>query len=107
MRPGGMGGGMGPGGGMGGPGGMRRPSGDIGQFLERFPAFQVAELKKDEPLILSVSKTSDPAKAIAITVLAGVEPILATPSNQSRAMMLGTWNLDGGGGMMGGGMGNP
>lgn len=105
-------GGMRPGGpGMGGPGGpgggMRRGGGDLGQMLERMPALQLAELKKDEPLILSVSKTSDPAKAIAITVLAGVEPILATPSSGSRAMMLGTWNLDGGGGMMGGGMGTP
>jgi hypothetical protein len=86
---------------------MRRPNGDIGQMLERFPAFQLTDLKKDEPLILSVSKTADPAKAIAITVIAGVEPILATPANGSRAMMLGTWNLDGGGGMMGGGMGTP
>jgi hypothetical protein len=83
---------------------MRR--GDMGQMIERFPAFQFAELKKDEPLIISLSKTSDPAKAVAITVLAGVEPILATPANGSRAMMLGTWNLDGGGGMMGG-MGAP
>lgn len=116
MRPGapGMaGGGMG-GPGMGGPGmaggmggGMRRGGGDLSQMLERLPALQLSELKKDEPLILSVSKTSDPAKAIAITVLAGVEPILATPTNGSRAMMLGTWNLDGGGGMMGGGMGTP
>ncbi len=105
-------GGMRPGGpGMGGPGGpgagMRRGGGDLSQMLERLPALQLSELKKDEPLILSVSKTSDPAKAIAITVLAGVEPILATPTNGSRAMMLGTWNLDGGGGMMGGGMGTP
>ncbi len=108
MRPGGPGAGPGggPGGGMMG-GGMRRPNGDLGQMLDRLPALQLAELKKDEPLILAVSKTSDPAKAIAITVLAGVEPILATPANGSRAMMLGTWNLDGGGGMMGGGMGTP
>jgi hypothetical protein len=86
---------------------MRRGGGDLGQMLERLPAFQLAELKKEEPLILSISKTSDPAKAIALTVIAGVEPILATPANGSRAMMLGTWNLDGGGGMMGGGMGTP
>lgn len=107
-RPGGPGGpGAGGPGGGGFGGGMRRPNGDLGQMLDRLPALQIAELKKDEPLILSVSKTADPAKAIAITVLAGVEPILATPSSGSRAMMLGTWNLDGGGGMMGGGMGTP
>ncbi len=103
-RPAGPGMQGGPGSGPGG--GMRRPGGDMGQMIDRMPAFQLAELKKDEPLIISLSKTSDPAKAVAITVLAGVEPILATPANGSRAMALGTWNLDGGGGMMGG-MGTP
>ncbi|GAB4357192.1 MAG: hypothetical protein OHK0021_01510 [Bryobacter sp.] len=118
MRPGGPGAGAarGPGagapgagapGGMMGRGGMRPANGDLSQMLARFPAFQLAELKKDEPLIVFISKTSDPDKAIGLTVLAGVEPILATPSSQSRAMMLGGWNLDGGGGGMMGGMGTP
>ncbi len=73
--------------------------------IDRSPAIELSELKKDEPLILSVSKTKDPNKVVAITILAGVEPILATPASGSRAMQLGTWNLDGGAGAMGGGMG--
>jgi hypothetical protein len=96
--PAGMGGGM--------PGGMRRPGGDMmGMAIDRSPAIQISELKKDDPLILSVSKTKEPNKVVAITILAGVEPILATPANGSRASQLGTWNLDGGAGMMGGGGG--
>ncbi len=98
-----------PGAGAGGPamGGMRRPAGGdmMGMAIDRSPAIQLAELKKDDPLILSVSKTKEPNKVVAITILAGVEPILATPANGSRASQLGTWNLDGGAGMMGGGGG--
>lgn len=100
----------GPGGTGGpGPGGMRRPGGGdmMGMAIDRSPAFQLAELKKNDPLILSVSKTKEPNKVVAITILAGVEPILATPANGSRASQLGTWNLDGGAGAMGGGGGGP
>ena len=88
-------------------GGMRRPAGGdmMGMAIDRSPAIQLSELKKDDPLILSVGKTKEPNKVVAITILAGVEPILATPANGSRASQLGTWNLDGGAGMMGGGGG--
>jgi hypothetical protein len=88
--------------------GMRRdPAAMMGMMVDRAPAVTLAELKASEPLILSVSKTSDPNKVVAITLLAGVEPILATPASGSRAAQLGTWNLDGGAGMMGGGGGGP
>ena len=104
------GGAPGPGGpGAGGPGmgGMRRPAGGdmMSMAIDRSPAIQLSDLKKDDPLILSVGKTKEPNKVVAITILAGVEPILATPANGSRASQLGTWNLDGGAGMMGGGGG--
>ena len=104
------GGAPGPGGpGMGGPGmgGMRRPAGGdmMSMAIDRSPVIQLSDLKKDDPLILSVGKTKEPNKVVAITILAGVEPILATPANGSRASQLGTWNLDGGAGMMGGGGG--
>lgn len=93
----------------GGPpagGGMRRGAGDMmSMVIDRAPALELSELKKDDPLILSVSKTKDANKVVAITVLAGVEPILATPSSGSRAMQLGAWNLDGGASGMMGGMG--
>ena len=98
---------MGGPGGPGGFGGMRRGGGGdmMGTAIDRSPAITFADLKKDEPLILSVSKTKDPTKVVAITILAGVEPILATPANGSSASQLGTWNLDGGAGAMGGGGG--
>lgn len=101
-RPQGMPGGPGGPGGPGMGGGMRRPP-DMSQMLERMPAIKLSDLKNGDALILAISKTADPAKAFAINVMAGVEPILTTPA--SRNMMLGSWNLDGGGGMMGGGGG--
>ena len=117
MRPqqgaGGPAAGRAPGPGGPGMGGMRRPAGGdmMSMAIERSPAIQLSDLKKDDPLILSVGKTKELNKVVAITILAGVEPILATPANGSRASQLGTWNLDGGAGMMGGGggggMGNP
>jgi hypothetical protein len=113
MRPGGAPSGGAPSGGApsggapsgGAPGGSRRGGDMIGMVIDRSPAIQLSDLKKDDPLILSVSKTKEANRVVAITVLAGVEPILAAPANGSRAMQLGTWNLDGGAGMMGGGMG--
>lgn len=96
----------GMGGGPGGPGGMRRSPADMmAMAIERSPVIKLSDLQKNEPLILSVSKTKEPNKVVAITILAGVEAILATPANGSRASQLGTWNLDGGAGMMGGGGG--
>lgn len=104
MRPSGAPGAGGPPAGMAGGAGRRPAGGDMmGMAIDRSPAIPLTELKKNDPLILSVSKTKESNKVVAITILAGVEPILATPSNGSRASQLGTWNLDGGAGMMGGG----
>jgi hypothetical protein len=113
MRPGGAGGpgGGGPGGGgMGGPG-MMGPGGPGGggppspaQMLERMPAFKLDELKPGDALIIASTAGKSEAEATAITVLAGVEPMLTAPS-QNRQAMLGSWNLDMN--MGGGGMGTP
>jgi hypothetical protein len=92
------GGGMRGGGGQGGPGGGR--GGDLQQMLDRQPATTLADLKVGEPIVISsaVGKAAD--HITAITMLAGVEPILRSPGKPE--MSLGGWNL-GGGGDMGGG----
>lgn len=110
-RPAGAPGGGAPGGGapggmMGAPGGMaggpRRGGGDMmANMIERMPALKLTDLKNGEPLILMIGKTADPTKAYALTVIAGVEPILATPAN-NRSSVLGNWDLSGGGGLGGG-----
>ena len=103
---GGQGGGRGPdaaGGGMrGGAGGGRGggAGGDLQQMLDRQPAVTLADLKVGEPIVISSAVGAAADHIMAITMLAGVEPILRSPGKPE--MSLGGWNL-GGGGDMGGG----
>jgi hypothetical protein len=121
--PGGPGGGPPPGagarreGGFGGPGGpggpgggMRGGRGDLQQMLEHMPAFTLADLKPGEPLIVVSTAGEKPSEVTAITLLTGVEPILAARPKGSTDMNLGSWaSLGGGGGGAGaaGGEGGP
>ncbi len=76
----------GPGG--GGPGGMRGGGmPDFQQMIERMPAIQLSELKVGDALIVAATRGADTAQVTAITVLAGVEPILTTPASR-QAMVL-------------------
>ncbi|MFN7992621.1 MAG: hypothetical protein U0Q18_03425 [Bryobacteraceae bacterium] len=59
------------------------------------PALKLEDLKAGNAIIISSTEGSDPGQVTAITLVAGVEPILtAAPSGAQRAMMLGSWNLD-------------
>jgi hypothetical protein len=85
-----------PGGGApGGPGGGTRGSGDLEQMLERMPALDLADLKAGDALIISSTKGAEPDKITAITLLAGVEPILTSAPKGRQGMVLGNWNLGG------------
>jgi hypothetical protein len=96
--PGGPGGAAGPAG-----AGMRSRGGDMQQMLEHMPAIKLEDLKAGDAIIVSSTEGTDPGQVTAITLVAGVEPILtAAPGGSQRARMLGSWNLDmdmGGGGM--------
>jgi Cu/Ag efflux protein CusF len=85
----------------GGSGGMR--SGGMQQMLDHMPAIKLEDLKPGDAIIVSSTEGADPGQVTAITLVAGVEPILtAAPAGSQRARMLGSWNLDmdmGGGGM--------
>ncbi len=85
------------GGGMRGGGGR---GGDLQQMLDRQPAVTLADLKVGEPIVISSAVGASTDHLMAITMLAGVEPILRSPGKPE--MSLGGWNL-GGGGDMGGG----
>jgi len=66
--------------------------GDPQQFLSRAPAIQLADLKKGDALmIVSTDGTTD---VTAITLLAGVEPLLEAPAAQN---LLSNWSMGGGG----------
>ena len=85
---------QGAGTGAGGPGGQR--SGDLSQMLQRTPAVQLSELHKGDAVMI-VATQGTPEAATAVTLLAGVEPILTAPSSASQSMFSASWNLGGGG----------
>lgn len=87
--------------GRGGEGRGMRPAGDLTQMLDRVPPVELADLKNGDAIILLSTVGSAPDQLNAITLLAGVEPILTKPG--TREMALGAWSLGGG---MGGDEGN-
>jgi hypothetical protein len=95
------------GGGRGGPGGPGRGGegrggggrgGDLQQMLDRAPKIALADLKPGDAIIVSSTEGTTPNQITAITLVAGVEPILTAPGRKDMA--LGSWSLDmeGGGG---------
>jgi len=110
---GGQGGGQGWQGGAnhaGGPGGTGAPGGsdgfrggngppDLQQILARMPPMQLTELGKGDAVMLVATEGSSGSAPTAITILAGVEPILtaAPPGTNAAATVLSPWNLGSGG----------
>jgi hypothetical protein len=86
---------IGPGGGA--PGGNWRNGGgppDFQQMLSRMPAVTIADLNKGDAVMLVATEGSSNAGPTAITMLAGVEPILsAAPPGKSAVTLLSPWNL--------------
>jgi Cu/Ag efflux protein CusF len=88
--PGGRGEGRGGFGGEGRGGGGR--GGDLQQMLERTPKITLADLKPGDAIIVSSTEGTAPNEITAITLVAGVEPILTAPGRKDMA--LGSWSLD-------------
>lgn len=81
------------GGGMGGRGGGPP---DFQQMLNRMPPASLTDLEKGD-VVMIVSTAGDGSGAVnAITLLAGVEPILAAAPTANQAMMLSPWTLSSG-----------
>ena len=67
---------------------------DFQSVLEKLPTISVADLKPGDALIISCTNSSDTSRVTAITLLAGVEPLLRSSSKGGRTLDLGSWNLD-------------
>jgi hypothetical protein len=90
QTPGDFGGrGRGMGGGAGGPGGGAM---DLQQMISRMPASTIADLQKDDAVML-VAETIGTNAVTAITLLAGVEPILQGSPNSGASSILSPWSL--------------
>jgi co-chaperonin GroES (HSP10) len=91
--------------GGGRPGGAGRSAGgDLSQLVSRLPNKTIADLKVGDAVMI-VASQSDPGsgKVTAVTLLSGVEPILAATPSGGPAMTLSPWNLGGEGTPEGGG----
>lgn len=81
--------GRGTGVGAGGPGGM-----DLQQMISRMPAAKIADLQKGDAVML-VGTDANGSALTAITLLAGVEPILQGSPNGGASSILSPWSLSG------------
>jgi hypothetical protein len=81
-------------GGQGGDSPSGRRGGDLQQMLSRAPAIHLADLQKgDAVMLVSTQGTSE---VTAVTLLAGVEPLLQAPAS-TQNMLLSNWNMSSGG----------
>ena len=71
---------------------------DLQRVLGRIPDSKLADLQKGDAVMIVSTLDGDSGAVTAITVLAGVEPILTAAPNRSAAMMLSPWTLSGSGG---------
>ena len=82
-------------GGMGGAG--RSAGGDLSQMLARLPGVTLAELKVGDAVMVVASESGPGSdKVTAVTMLAGVEPILAATPSGTPTMTLSPWSVGGG-----------
>ncbi len=90
---GGQGGGQGQGPGGGQWAGGGQGGGDLQQMLSRAPSIQLSDLQKGEAvMIVSTEGASD---VTAVSLLAGVEPLLQAPAASQD--LLANWSMGGGG----------
>jgi len=90
----GQGSGQGAGSGQAGPAGPGRQGGDLSQMLVRFPTATLADLKIGDAVMIVASQPDAASPVTAVTMLSGVEPLLAAAPN--GGMTLSPWNVGGG-----------
>jgi hypothetical protein len=71
---------------------------DFQQLLARAPSVTLKDLQKGNMVIVVASQGQSPDAVTAITVVAGVEPMLQASTSASQAMLSSAWNLGGEGG---------
>jgi hypothetical protein len=76
----------------GGPGGGAM---DLQQMINRMPASTIADLQKGDAVMLVGTETIGSNAVTAITLLAGVEPILQGSPNGGASSILSPWSLSG------------
>ncbi len=79
--------------------GPRAGGADFQQILSRIPSATLADLQKDDAVMVVASLGNGGGEVTAITLLGGVEPILtASPNGSSAAALFSGWNMGAPGG---------
>jgi hypothetical protein len=65
-------------------------------MLSRLPNSTLADLQKGDAVMIVATEGSNADAVTAITLLAGVEPILTAAPNRSASSLLSPWSLGGG-----------
>jgi hypothetical protein len=80
------------------PGGPRRGgASDLQQLLSHLPPATIADLQKGDAVMIVSTQGGASGQVTAITLLAGVEPILTASPRNAQAALLSPWSLGGGG----------
>ncbi len=83
--------------GMGAGGGGRSAGMDLSKLLARLPSVTLADLHTGDAVMIVASQGTVGADQVtAVTLLSGVEPILAATPTGSQAMTLSPWQVGGG-----------
>jgi hypothetical protein len=82
-----------PAGGQGSWQGRRAGGGDLQSMLSRAPAIHLSDLQKGDAVLLV--STQGTAEVTAVTLLAGVEPLLQAPAS-TQNMLLSNWSMSSG-----------
>jgi hypothetical protein len=80
---------------------------DLEQLLSRMAPATLADLKKDDAVMIVSTEGGTLGQVTAITVVAGVEPILTASPRGAQAMTLSPWALGGGAESIAGADANP
>ena len=77
----------------------RNGDGDLQQMLARVPAASLGDMQKGDAVMIVSTEGSGSAGGTVITLLAGVEPLLAaSPNGAGQSMILPPWSLEAPGG---------
>jgi hypothetical protein len=81
--------------GSGPAGAMQGRSGppDFQRLVSRLPSSTLGDLQKGDAVMIVAASRGDGENVTAVTLLAGVEPILTAAPNQSASMVLSPWTL--------------
>jgi hypothetical protein len=80
--------------GAGGAPGAGQGGGDLQQAIGRLPVATLADLQKGDAVMIVATPGSEDAAVTAITLLAGVEPILQASPNSGQSILT-PWSLSG------------